>query len=76
MTRRINTFDPVVITITKIRAGTTTNVIPETVHMLGTLRAVSQRGRRQALEGIERVVAGIAEAHDQAAVSSSSPAIR
>src|SRR4051794_14594253 len=40
-TRSINTFDPVVITITKIRAGTTNNVIPERVLMLGTLRAVS-----------------------------------
>ena len=42
VTRRINTFDPVVVTITKIRAGTTNNVIPETVHMVGTLRAVSE----------------------------------
>ena len=45
VTRRINTFDPVVITITKIRAGTTSNVIPEAVHMLGTLRAVSEAAR-------------------------------
>ena len=56
------------ITITYVRAGTTTNVIPETAHLRGTLRTVSPRGRRQALEGIERVVAGIAEAHGQAAV--------
>src|SRR5262249_47093688 len=46
VTRRINAFDPVVITIAKIRAGTTSNVIPESVEMSGTLRAVSEGGRR------------------------------
>src|SRR4029078_3921958 len=54
-TRRIDTFDPVVITVTKIRAGTTNNVIPETVLMQGTLRSVSERSRRKALEGIDRL---------------------
>ena len=56
VTRRIDTFDPVVITITYVRAGTTTNVIPENVHLRGTLRAVSPGGRRRALEGVEQVV--------------------
>ncbi len=68
VTRRIDTFDPVVITITYVRAGTTNNVIPESAHLQGTLRAVSSRGRRHALEGIERVVAGIAAAHELSAV--------
>jgi hippurate hydrolase len=63
-TRRINTFDPVVITITKMRAGTTNNVIPERVDMLGTLRAVSEGSRKAALDGIERLVAGITAAHE------------
>ncbi|MDZ4825080.1 MAG: M20 family metallopeptidase [Actinomycetota bacterium] len=63
-TRRINTFDPVVITIAKIRAGTTSNVIPESVRMEGTLRAVSDAGRRLALAGIERLVSGIPVAHE------------
>ena len=35
VTRRIDTFDPVVITITYVRAGTTNNVIPETAHLPG-----------------------------------------
>jgi hippurate hydrolase len=64
VTRRVNAFDPVVVTITKIRAGTTTNVIPESVHLQGTLRAVSEGGRRLATEGIERVTRSIAEAHE------------
>jgi hippurate hydrolase len=64
VTRRINAFDPVVVTITKIRAGTTDNVIPESVRMLGTLRAVSESGRRLATAGIERVATSIAQAHE------------
>jgi hippurate hydrolase len=63
-TRRINTFDPVVITITKIRAGTTNNVIPERVEMAGTLRAVSDGARKAALQGIERLAGNIAAAHE------------
>ena len=66
-TRRIDTFDPVVITVTKIRAGTTNNVIPETVLMQGTLRSVSERSRRKALEGIDRVTRNIAAAHEMEA---------
>jgi hippurate hydrolase len=67
LTRRINTFDPVVATITQIRAGTTSNVIPETVEMLGTLRAVSEGARKQAIDAMHKLVAGIASAHDMTA---------
>jgi hippurate hydrolase len=67
VTRRINAFDPVVITITKIAAGTTSNVIPESVHLLGTLRAVSESGRRLATSGIQRIATSIAEAHEMQA---------
>jgi amidohydrolase len=63
VTRQINTFDPVVVTITKIRAGTTDNVIPEAVDMLGTLRAVSEHSRAQAIDAMRRLVEGIASAH-------------
>lgn len=67
VTRRINTFDPVVVTITQIKAGTTNNVIPETVELVGTLRGVSEAGRRQATEAMNRLVEGIASAHDMRA---------
>ena len=67
VTRRINAFDPVVITITKITAGTTSNVIPESVHLLGTLRAVSETSRTLATAGIERVATSIAHAHEMQA---------
>ncbi|MGB5093975.1 MAG: M20 family metallopeptidase [Parvibaculum sp.] len=63
VTRRIDAFDPVVLTCTKVRAGTTDNVIPETADMLGTVRACSEAARRLAHQGIERVAQNIAAAH-------------
>lgn len=66
-TRRIDAFDPVVITITTINGGTATNIIPESVEMSGTLRAISERSRNLAIDGIERVATGIASAHGAAA---------
>ena len=45
VTRKINAFDPVVLTIAKIDGGTTNNVIPEAVNLLGTLRSVSEHSR-------------------------------
>ena len=64
VTRRIDAFRPVVLTITQIRSGTTYNVIPENVRMKGTLRSVSEKSRRVAHDGIRRVCEGIASAHD------------
>ncbi len=63
VTRRINAFDPIVLTIAKIDGGTTTNVIPESVSMFGTLRSVSEASRKQAHEGLKHVAQKIAEAH-------------
>lgn len=63
-TRRFDPFDPVVVTITRIAAGTTNNVIPERVEMEGTVRAVTERSRERALEGVKRLVELIAAAHE------------
>jgi len=63
VTRRIDAFDPVVITITRIQAGTTGNVIPPKANLLGTLRSVSEKARETARDGIRRVAEGIAAAH-------------
>jgi amidohydrolase len=63
VTRRIDIYDPVVLTCTKVTAGTTYNVIPETAEMLGTLRAVSETARDRAREGIRRIASNIAKAH-------------
>ena len=64
VTRRADAFDPVVVSVTRVQAGTTGNVIPATAHLLGTIRTVSERARRAIHEGVRRVVLGIAAAHE------------
>ena len=63
LTRRVDPFEPVVLTIARISAGTTTNVIPERAELEGTLRTVSDRSRDRLLAEIERVAGHIAAAH-------------
>jgi amidohydrolase len=67
MTRRIDVFDPGIITVAKITAGTTNNVIPETAEILGTIRAVSELTRQKLHDGIRRVAQGIAATHEASA---------
>jgi hippurate hydrolase len=67
VTRRVNAFDPVVLTTTKIEAGTTTNVIPESAKLMGTLRSTSPKARAVAHEGLERIANNIAAAHEMEA---------
>ncbi|HEX4301942.1 MAG TPA: M20 family metallopeptidase [Rhizomicrobium sp.] len=68
VTRRIEAFDPVVLSITKISAGTTSNVVPESARLLGTLRSFSEKSRTTAREGIARMADHIARAHDMEAI--------
>jgi hippurate hydrolase len=51
------------VTIAKIVAGTTNNIIPETAHMLGTIRTLSPRQRAQVAEHLHRLAPNIAAAH-------------
>ena len=64
ITRRIDVFDPAVVTVGKIVAGTVNNIIPETAEIEGTIRAVSETTRRLVHDGIRRVAEGVASAHD------------
>jgi amidohydrolase len=63
VSRQINVFDPAVVTVAKIEAGTTRNVIPDTASLLGTIRTVSETTRERVLEGVRRVAEGVAAAH-------------
>jgi amidohydrolase len=63
VTRRIDAFDPVVLTCAKVTAGTTNNVIPERAEMAGTLRTTSEEAREWAHQGIHRVATNVAAAH-------------
>ena len=64
VTRRVPAFDPIVLTVTKIEAGTTTNVIPEVANVLGTIRSTSEKSRALAHEGLDRLATKIGEAHE------------
>jgi len=67
VTRTVDVFDPAVITIARISAGTTHNIIPERVEMAGTMRTLSEENR-EALRGrVVRVVQGIAAAYGASA---------
>jgi hippurate hydrolase len=67
VTRRVDVFDPAVVTVAKMRAGTTTNVIPETALLAGTVRTVSASARDRVLSHIEQIASGIAAAHGASA---------
>ena len=64
VTRRIDIFDPAVVTIAKIESGSTNNVIPEHADLLGTIRTISEESREAVHEGIKRVAENIARAHE------------
>jgi hippurate hydrolase len=67
VTRSVDVFDPAVVTVARVRAGTTTNVIPETARIEGTMRAVSADVRDRVKQGIHRIATHVAAAHDMAA---------
>jgi hippurate hydrolase len=66
VTRRIDAFDPAVVTIAQITSGTTNNIIPETAFLFGTIRTVSEAIRERVRAGVRRVAEGVAAAHDAA----------
>jgi amidohydrolase len=61
--RRNPPTDPIVISISKIAAGTTHNVLPDAVELLGTLRTVSASGRERGKAAFERICTHVAAAH-------------
>lgn len=67
VTRRIPVFDPAVVTVTQIHTGTTSNVIPESAFINGTIRAVSESTRNKVHDGLRRIAEGIAATHEMAA---------
>ena len=57
------TTDPIVLSITRIMAGTTHNVLPDAVELLGTLRTLSQSARARGRAAFERICTHVALAH-------------
>jgi hippurate hydrolase len=61
--RRTAFFDPAVLSITRIQAGSTHNIIPKEVDVLGTLRTLSDETRQAGREAFVRVMEHVAAAH-------------
>jgi len=67
VTRRHDVFDPTVVTIARVDAGTTHNIIPETAFLQGTIRTTSETNRAAVHADVRRVVEGVCAAHGVAA---------
>ncbi|MER5391543.1 M20 family metallopeptidase [Saccharopolyspora sp. NPDC002686] len=63
VTRRFDVFDPVVLTVGTIHAGTRDNVIPDEVTFAATVRCFSRRAQAVVADGAVQVCRGIAAAH-------------
>ncbi len=61
--RRTPVSDPIVLSITKVSAGTTHNVLPDRVDLLGTLRTLSPEARARGSAAFERICTYVAAAH-------------
>jgi amidohydrolase len=56
-------LDSVVVSVTRISAGTTDNIIPEAVELGGTVRTYREELRAQTRTAIERILDGVTAAH-------------
>jgi amidohydrolase len=63
VTRQFDVFDPVVVTVGKIEAGTTDNVIPADARIEATVRTFSEGVHAVVPERLTRVCQGVAAAH-------------
>lgn len=60
--REIAPKDPVVVTVGKLDAGTTFNVIPDAAEMLGTVRTLNEAVRETIPTRMERIIGGLCDA--------------
>jgi hippurate hydrolase len=63
LTRTIDPFDPAVITVGSIHAGTASNIIPDTAQLVATVRTFSTEVQDKIAAGVVRFCEGIAAAH-------------
>jgi len=63
VTRQFDAHDPVVVTVGRITAGTTDNVIPDTAELAATVRTFSPESHAAVPERITRVLEHVAAAH-------------
>jgi len=63
VSRKMNPLDPVVLSVAKFVGGSTHNVIPGTVEMMGTVRSFSTELQEEVPKLMEQVIKGITSAH-------------
>jgi amidohydrolase len=63
VSRETDPIDDVVVSVSKFSGGTTHNVIPGTVEMVGTIRTLDPVVRKRVPELMERVIKGVTQAH-------------
>ncbi|MEO9137442.1 MAG: M20 family metallopeptidase [Jatrophihabitans sp.] len=63
VTRQFDVFDPVVITVGRLHAGTQHNIIPDRAEIEATVRTFSAANQQAVTERAVRLCRGIAEAH-------------
>ena len=63
VTRQFDIFDPVVVSVGVIRAGSQHNIIADSAEIEATIRSFSDTARQRAAEVTTRVCRGVAEAH-------------
>ena len=59
--RNIKPTDPAVVTVGKFSAGDVSNVIPETAHLQGSIRALSADVRQNLIARLEEIAAGLGQ---------------
>ncbi len=62
ISRETSPFDPAVITVGRVEAGTAFNIIPQTAELHGTMRAFGKEQREKLLRRIGEVAGGVASA--------------
>ncbi|MEV6243982.1 M20 family metallopeptidase [Lentzea sp. NPDC051838] len=61
--RRVSVHEPAVVTVAQINAGTTTNIIPETATLDGTIRTLSEATRKLVHKELKQVIKHTAAAY-------------
>jgi amidohydrolase len=70
VSRRTSPVESIVVTVGKIESGTSSNIIPESALLHGTLRALDEEARRIALLEIDQISSGIAQSYGATSTTS------
>lgn len=68
VSRKSNPLSPTVLTFGKISGGTATNIIPDSVELMGTLRTFDETWRKEALQHVHTITSQIASAFGAEAI--------